>query len=92
MSRVVDQAVLVSLNNRGVPTAIVIPRPDGGVAQTLLVYRSFGHQRRYVDAIQGEPERDIWQVEVEGGRIGELHRLRDPGGSTESWVLYRWQD
>lgn len=80
----------------GEPCALVLPAERGGVAKVCIITRCLSYQRRYVNAAQGEPEVDIWQIETEDGRLGELHRLRASSDSdtarAEEWRLYRWLD
>lgn len=54
------------------------------------------HFREWIGVLGGEPERDVWQVEIMRG-VCELHHLRhptedvnDPAGG--DWLLFRWED
>ena len=55
------------------------------------------HWREWLGALDGEPERDIWQVETPDG-VCEMHCLRTPTEGAEEaengaqWVLFRWED
>jgi len=85
MSRRVDRSVDVRLDVSGVPVEV-----DG-----LLVGRVCEHWREWIGIHDGEPERDIWLVEI-GGAVGELHCLRWPVDDNDDppgrWLLHAWRD
>ena len=91
MSRRVELAVTVTCDNRGVPVSLTFP----GNWNAVPIFQPFDHWREWFGIIDGEPERDVWQVETPQG-ICELHCLRTPQLDDEPgfshWLLYRWED
>jgi hypothetical protein len=59
--------------------------------------------REWFNIVQGEPERDVWQVETGRGLL-ELHHVLPPlgtamsaavddtGDTNDKWFLARWED
>lgn len=104
MSRLDGRAIrVVSTGPDGAPAAFLLPDSRAAalrqVAQVAQVAHVLDHWCEWVGALQGEPERSIWRVELEGGAICELHHRRcptaddpDPGPESGDWLLYRWED
>jgi hypothetical protein len=107
MSRLVGRPVEVICDN-GVPVAFRLNGPalitpaacppvNGG--QELQVIGLVAHWREWIGVLDGEPERDVWQVETPHGTC-ELHCLRHPNDQADEpgendpgeWLLYRWDD
>ncbi|MDX1931201.1 MAG: hypothetical protein SFU56_01210 [Capsulimonadales bacterium] len=90
MSRRVCEPVTVDCFPNGEPYRVRFA--GAGAYCTVLAIRE--HWREWLGALDGEPERDIWQVELPQG-VCELHCLRDPLAPPpipEYWLLDRWED
>jgi hypothetical protein len=85
MSRRLDQEIPVESDGDGVPAVV------GGVAVRQVVE----HWREWIGIHDGEPQRDIWVVDI-GCGIAEVHCLSWPDGDVENgeghWVLHAWRD
>ena len=92
MSRRVRLPVRVACNGLGEPVALLSERFRG----RLPVLARLRRWREWIGALDGEPERDVWQVETPQG-ICELHCVRFPAGDAPDagegeWLLVRWED
>jgi hypothetical protein len=90
MSRRVSQPVDVHCNKVGEPFSVSLY----GQGRPLPVIAVRSHWREWVGVLDGEPERDVWQVELPTG-FCELHCLRFPLTTEPTcgdWILYRWED
>ncbi len=91
MSRRLGLPVAVTCDAEGAPITLRLP----DTRQSLPVLDRADHWREWFGAIDGEPERDVWQVETAQG-VCELHCLRMPWPEQEPafshWLLYRWED
>ncbi len=95
MTRLVHQPVTVETDSEtGAPACV-----DGVPVRQVL-----DHFREWIGILQGEPERDIWRVELPRG-ICEVHLIRHGGAVqeiqpdhrkcealSENWLLARWED
>lgn len=73
MSRLDGRPVEVTCDTAGRPEVFTIT----GESCSLTVRAVFDHWREWIGALDGEPERDVWQVETVRG-VCELHHLRHP--------------
>ena len=95
MSRLDGRWARVECDGRGQPTGFV----PAGTRVVLPVLGVRRHWREWLGALDGEPERDIWQVETPPG-VCELHCLRaageedkeEAGQSGGQWIVFRWED
>ena len=90
MSRRVNEPVLVDCNTEGEPCAVRFAVST----HSFKVLVRLSHWREWIGVLDGEPERDVWMVQLPQG-ICELHCLRYPltePPSPENWLLYRWED
>ncbi len=90
MSRLDGRWAQVECDERGQPLGITL----AGTTAPLPVLGIRRHWREWLGALDGEPERDIWQVETPPG-VCELHCLREPNEDEDSrgqWLLFRWED
>ena len=91
MSRIVRQPVAVRLGAFRQPLCVVY---EGEYWPVLTVGR---HWREWIGVLANEPERDIWQVEIEIG-VCEIHFLkyhtppRGQDAEPAGWQIYRWED
>ena len=94
MSRLAVKAVQVICTPEGMPTVIITGRTRfvvGGIVDRW---------REWFDVNDGEPEREVWIVDTDGGMC-EVHGLRpfpssEPPGEEDvpcaEWLLCRWED
>src|SRR5688500_18411054 len=75
VSRLVGRPVTVTCDGDDKPLSLLLP----GARRPLSVRRVVAHWREWIGVLDGEPERDVWQVETLRG-ICELHCLRYPVG------------
>ncbi len=95
MSRCVNLPIYVECDKNGEPIALAF----GPSRSSVPVLKRMKHWREWIGILDGEPERDIWQVELTSG-VCELHCLRYPCStettslypSSGDWLLYRWED
>ena len=93
MSRLDGRWANVDCDGRGQPARFVL----AGTKATVPVLGVRRHWREWLGALDGEPERDIWQVETPPG-VCELHCLREPSEDEEEnacngrWLVFRWED
>ena len=89
MSRLDGRWARVECDGRGQPARFVL----AGTKEVLPILGVRRHWREWLGALDGEPERDIWQVETPPG-VCELHCLRAPGEeeSDGQWLVFRWED
>ena len=96
MSRLDGRMIQVETDGDGNPTAFTLP--GGTLCQKVINYISYW--REWIGILEGEPERDIWWVQTEGG-ICEIHCLRylttdkpdKQAASRESmWLIHAWED
>lgn len=79
MSRIANRPVSVEID----PATGEPLRVDG-----IVVRRVLDHWREWIGILQGEPERDLWRLELETPRgICEVHFLEP-----NHWLLARWED
>ena len=91
MSRLDGRWAHVECDGQGHPARFML----AGTKAAVSILGIRGHWREWLGALDGEPERDIWQVETPPG-VCELHCLREPGeeeeGAGGQWLLFRWED
>ncbi len=89
MSRVVQCPVYVVCNDWGEPIALTL----SARGRSLPVLSRLSHWREWVGALDGEPERDVWLIELTVG-VCEVHCLRQPTqkATSDHWILHRWED
>jgi len=96
VSRLDGRAAEVACNVTGQPQAFTL----AGEKRPVPVAAVLEHWREWIGALNGEPQRDVWQVETAHCGVCELHHLRHPshhsdednGDQTGAWLLYRWED
>lgn len=94
MSRLDGRAIRVAVDADGIPVRLGLP---GRRVLTVVAVRE--HWREWFGALDHEPERDVWQLETDGGHV-EIHGVRDPftaavnpiAGTEIEWILHRWED
>lgn len=100
MSRRVNRPVDVRVNEGGEPLAFIDCSHDNRFSsgdRTVPVLACLAHWREWIGILDGEPERDVWQVETSLG-ICELHCLhyvpnaKDGQAPHEDWLLACWMD
>lgn len=98
MSRIVQIPIGVECDADGQPVSLVIEHK----LPLYPVLHHLAHWREWIGVLDGEPQRDVWKIEIERG-VCEIHYLSFPkDGESESdpalgeriseWVLARWED
>ena len=96
MSRLDGRPAQVACDAAGRPVAFIL----AGEKRPVTVAAVLDHFREWIGALEGEPQRDVWQVETAHCGVCELHHLRHPshdsdednGDKAGAWLLYRWED
>jgi hypothetical protein len=95
VSRLDGRPAAVTCDAGGQPQAFTLP----GENRPVPVVTVLDHFREWIGALEGEPQRDVWQVETARGGVCELHYLShptedgdEPAGDAGGWLLYRWED
>jgi hypothetical protein len=73
MSRLDGRPAQVICDAAGQPRAFTLP----GEKRPVPIFAVLDHWREWIGALQGEPPRDVWQVETPRG-LCELHHLSHP--------------
>ncbi len=92
MSRLDGRPAHVACDAAGRPAAFTLADETRPVPVAAVL----DHFREWIGALDGEPERDVWQVETARG-VCELHHLRHPTEDVNDpvggdWLLFRWED
>ncbi len=85
MSRLVQQPVEVETTGCDGGPPVAFRLRDGRCFTVASVLDSW---REWFGVLEGEPERDVWQVETPAG-FAELHCVY---GQSGQWLLHAWLD
>ena len=99
MSRLDGRPAQVACDAAGRPAAFTL----AGEKRPVMVAMVLDHFREWIGVLDGEPERDVWQVETAHCGVCELHHLRPPtedatedaeesDANAGDWLLFRWED